>query len=116
MINRHNIKAALAEWIKYVDTLTPEEADILIKPIKDYLDNYPALVWQPTDRYLDNLPTPNPDQLLIIASRRKQGRAIVFHCISYANGNEWEDCQHRSPQDAFDDCNMEVVEFKVIQI
>jgi hypothetical protein len=39
-------KAALIEWSKYVDTLTPEEADILIKPIKDYLDNHPELKWQ----------------------------------------------------------------------
>jgi hypothetical protein len=30
-------KAALKEWIKYVDTLTVEEATELIKPISDYI-------------------------------------------------------------------------------
>lgn len=35
-------KEALKEWEKYVDGLSVEEADNLIRPIKEYLDNHPS--------------------------------------------------------------------------
>jgi len=72
--------------------------------------------WQPTDYHLDNLPTPNEDQLLIIVSRRKSGRQVVFHCHYYGIQKVWMDYAGKTPDDAFDDCNMDVVEFKLINL
>jgi hypothetical protein len=72
--------------------------------------------WQPTDRYFTNLPEPNPDQLLLIVSRRKSGRQVVFHCHYYGIQKVWRDYTLKTPDDAFDDCNMDVVEFKLINL
>jgi len=83
-------KAALAEWIKYVDTLTPEEADILIKPIKDYLDNHPDNQWLPFDP--NNIPTPNKEYMLLL----KEGGHEYFFSEYTSNINNgklyWHAC------------------------
>jgi hypothetical protein len=70
--------------------------------------------WQPFD--FNNLPTPNPDQLLLIVSRYKSGRQVVFHCHYWGNETVWEDYTGKTPDLAFDDCNTEVMEFKMIQL
>lgn len=72
--------------------------------------------WQTTDRYFTNIPEPNEDYLLLIVSRRKSGRQVVFHCHDYGAEKVWMDYNHNSPEDAFDGCNMDVVEFKMINL
>jgi hypothetical protein len=72
--------------------------------------------WQPTDHYFTNIPTPNEDQLLVIVSRRKSGRQVVFHCRYYGIQKVWMDYTLKTPEEAFDNCNMEVVEFKLINL
>jgi hypothetical protein len=70
--------------------------------------------WQPFD--FNNLPTPNPDQLLLIVSRKKSGRQVVFHCHYWGNETVWEDYTGKTPDLAFEDCNTDVMEFKLIQL
>jgi len=72
--------------------------------------------WQPTDRDFTNIPEPNPEYLLLIVSRRKSGRQVVFHCHNYGGEKVWMDYTDMTPEDAFDGCNMDVVEFKIINL
>lgn len=74
-------KAALLEWYKYVDTLTPEEADTLIKPIKDYLDNHPELNWLPF--HPDNIPEAKEGYALLIKYEKITKIDVFYPYVSF---------------------------------